>query len=102
MHRHSGCSAVTIHFEMDNERLRLSVKDNGHGIPQDRIRRFSEHGTGFGVGILGMRERLRELGGQLTIESDGSGATVMATVPLKVGMLERTQTGMARSASAGR
>jgi signal transduction histidine kinase len=101
VHRHSGCSAVTIHFEMDNERLRLSVKDNGRGIPQDRIRRFGEHGTGFGVGIVGMRERLRELGGQLTIESDGSGTTLMATVPLKVGMLELTQAGIARSASAG-
>jgi two-component system, NarL family, sensor kinase len=99
VHRHSGCSAVTIHFEMDNERLRLSVKDNGRGIPQDRIRRFSEHGTGFGVEIVGMRERLRELGGQLTIVSDGSGTTLMATVPLKVGMLELTQAGIARSAS---
>ena len=101
VHRHSGCSSVTIHFEMDNELLRLSVKDNGRGIPQDRIRRFSEHGTGFGVGIVGMRERLRELDGQLTIESDDSGTRLMATVPLKVGMLELTQAGIARSASAG-
>ena len=101
VHRHSGCSSVTIHFEMDNELLRLSVKDNGRGIPQDQIRRFSEHGTGFGVGIVGMRERLRELDGQLTIESDDSGTRLMATVPLKVGMLELTQAGIARSASAG-
>jgi signal transduction histidine kinase len=97
VHRHSGCSAITIHFEVSSEQLNLSVKDNGRGIPQDRIRRFSEHGTGFGVGIVGMRERLHEIGGQLKITSDGSGTTLVATVPLNVSM----QVGIARSASAG-
>ena len=102
VHRHSGCSAVTVRLESNEKELNLRVKDNGRGIPEHRIRRFSEHGTGFGVGMVGMHERVREIGGQLTISSDSSGTTVAVTVPLNATLSEpSSQTGVAKSASAG-
>jgi signal transduction histidine kinase len=98
VHRHAGCSAVVIHLDLSVDHLRLSVCDNGCGIPQDRIRRFSEHGAGFGVGIAGMRERIRELDGQLTVTSGGSGTSLTATVPLAVSSRMPTQIQTAKSA----
>jgi signal transduction histidine kinase len=97
VHRHSGCSSVTVRLEASEKELNLWVKDNGRGIPEDRIRRFHEQGTGFGVGIAGMQERMRELGGQLTISSDRSGTTVVATIPL----IAAAQIRIAKSVSAG-
>jgi signal transduction histidine kinase len=102
VHRHSGCSAVAVRFAADEKQLNLQVKDNGRGIPEDLIRRFQEHGTGFGVGLVGMRQRMSELGGQLTINSDALGTTLVATVPLNVTVPESNPpTETAKSASVG-
>ena len=102
VHRHSGCSAVTVRLEANEKELNLRVKDNGRGIPEDRIRRFREHGTGFGVGIVGMQERLREIGGQLKINSDASGTTLVATVPLNLAASEgNSPAEIGKSVSAG-
>jgi len=54
----------------------------GKGIPEERLRLLHEVGAESGVGLAGMRERLRELDGQLELESDGCGTSMRATVPL--------------------
>lgn len=74
VHRHSGASAVSVRLSRDTDRLQLEVGDNGKGIPEERLRRFNTS-VGTGVGITGMRERVREVGGRLEIHSVKTGTT---------------------------
>jgi len=46
------------------------------------MERFQRTGTGSGVGLAGIRERMKELGGDFTICSSGSGTTLRSAVPL--------------------
>ena len=81
VHRHSGGSAVNIRFDVDAESVWLEVKDNGKGIPEERLHAIHS-GSAVGIGLLGMRERLLELGGTLKIESSKAGTLLKISVPL--------------------
>jgi signal transduction histidine kinase len=70
---------VLIHQE--NELLILEVKDNGCGMRPELLARFDQTGAGMGVGLSGMRERVRELGGMMKVESDGRGTSLRVAVP---------------------
>jgi signal transduction histidine kinase len=59
----------------------VQVCDEGKGIPLDH-RVSMLVGNNHGVGLSGMRERVRELGGTLDIQSNGSGTTVTALLPI--------------------
>jgi signal transduction histidine kinase len=63
----------------------LQVKDEGCGMPAGSEKAVAENVGTLGVGIPGMRERLRQLGGTLEIKSTKKGTTVTATVPLNGG-----------------
>jgi signal transduction histidine kinase len=82
VHRHSGASAADVLIWEDAEQVVLEVKDNGRGISGELLSHFRATGAGMGVGIAGIRERARELGGNLTLESDSSGTLVRVTVPV--------------------
>ena len=82
VHRHSGASVVDIGLTLDAKQIRLEVKDNGQGIAQKRLKRLIEGAAEAGVGLAGMRERLRELGGSLQIQSDQTGTKIVVWVPL--------------------
>jgi signal transduction histidine kinase len=82
VHRHSGGSMVDVRLRLDAERVRMEIKDNGKGIPEQRGGRFTKGGVGSGVGLAGMRERVREVGGSLAILSGSSGTSVIITIPL--------------------
>jgi signal transduction histidine kinase len=82
VHRHSGSSVVDVRLHLDNRHLRLEITDNGKGIPVEQMRRLLESAADVGVGIAGMRERLRELGGNLQIQSGPAGTSVVVTTPL--------------------
>ena len=84
VHRHSHASAVHIQILHDAEQVIVEIKDNGCGIPQEGLCRFNELGTGMGVGLSGMRERIRELCGELKIESNGCGTSLQITIPIAV------------------
>ena len=88
VHRHSGASTVQVLLHIDAENVRMEIKDNGCGIPQDRVRRFTKHGVGAGVGLAGMRERVRDVGGSLVLQSSTSGTVVIVTIPLAQGESE--------------
>jgi PAS domain S-box-containing protein len=61
--RHAKASEVQIQFARDAERLHLTISDNGRGIePQNR------HKSGS-LGLVGMRERIKALGGEFTVHS---------------------------------
>ena len=84
IHRHSGSRTASIRLERTTGRVRLEVRDKGRGM--NWVEGISAEGSpasGLGVGILGMRERMRHLGGQLQIESDAQGTCVVAIAPLE-------------------
>lgn len=79
--RHSGSPTARISLAASNEAISLEVEDHGKGIPRE-ILDGRKTGT-LGVGISGMRERLRQLGGTLEIQSGSTGTLVRAVVPKK-------------------
>jgi len=79
--RHSRATKVSVRVS-PGENVVLSIQDNGKGIPAERLDQFRLTGGGVGVGLSGMRERARELGGQLNIYSDEAGTTVRVSIPL--------------------
>jgi signal transduction histidine kinase len=81
VHRHSGASEVDIVFRRETEMAILEVRDYGCGIPEELLG-WGLASRGSGVGLPGMRERLRELNGSLEIEAAHPGTRVRATVPL--------------------
>ena len=80
--RHSGSPSVDIQLNSDAESAILSIRDYGRGIPFDKLFSFQEIGAGVGVGLGGMKQRVRNLGGHLTVQSDGTGTCVVASLPL--------------------
>ena len=80
VHRHSGARTVIIDLSCKNDVAILLVKDDGHGIPQETLRRFRE-GHGGGIGLAGMRERLAELRGTLAVDASPSGTILRASLP---------------------
>jgi PAS domain S-box-containing protein len=83
VHRHSESKKVNVDIFYDAHTVSLRVRDFGKGIPLRRIRSFRDRGTGMGVGLGGMRERVRELGGVLRIEpGDPVGTVIAIEIPL--------------------
>ncbi len=80
IHRHSGSKTAVIRVEREENAIRVEVEDQGKGMSPERLAAIQSQGTG--VGIRGMRERVRHLHGELVIESTGTGTKVYATLPL--------------------
>jgi PAS domain S-box-containing protein len=81
IHRHSGSKTATIRIEREDSNVYVEVQDRGRGMSPERLDEIQSQGTG--VGIRGMRERVRHFRGDLVIESNGSGTKVYATLPLR-------------------
>jgi two-component system, chemotaxis family, CheB/CheR fusion protein len=82
IHRHSGARKAQIKLARADGGVSLEIRDNGKGMPPELLS-GSNHGKQVvGVGILGMRERLSQLGGTLEIESNKNGTTVKVSVPV--------------------
>jgi two-component system, NarL family, sensor kinase len=91
VHRHSGSKAVEVCLQMDDKTVVLSVKDFGMGVPREVLDRFWKTGN-VGVGLAGIRERLKELNGVLEIESSLEGTLLKATIPVNAkDTVERAQ-----------
>jgi PAS domain S-box-containing protein len=77
VYRHSGSDTCSLKLERQQDVLRLEVRDCGRGMPK------SSNGTrSSGFGLRGMEERLRQLDGNLEIQSAESGTTIIATLPV--------------------
>jgi signal transduction histidine kinase len=79
VHRHSESTKALIRIARDENRVYLEVQDEGKGMPPDKLRQIQSHGSG--VGIRGMRERVRQLKGHLEIDSNSRGTKVSVTFP---------------------
>ncbi len=83
VHRHSGSKTVSIRLTQLRGETRLEVQDTGRGVELKNGPGSGEkEPSKLGVGVAGMRERLRQLGGRLQFESDHRGTTVRASLPL--------------------
>lgn len=81
IHRHSGSQTAEIHLTKDSYAVRLEIKDKGRGIPPDILQGSGGTVATSGVGIRGIFERMRQLGGRLQIDSGDRGTTVAAILP---------------------
>jgi signal transduction histidine kinase len=81
IHRHSGSSIARIRLRQREREVVVEVEDKGRGIPAEKKEEMAASGTP-GVGIRGMRERLRQLGGTLEINSCNSGTIVVVRLPI--------------------
>ena len=81
IHRHSESPTATIRIAASDNHVRVEVEDRGKGIPPEKQFEMTSAGTP-GVGIRGMRERLRQLGGSLDIHSNGKGTLIVAQLPV--------------------
>jgi len=82
VHRHSGSARAEIRIFRDPREVHLNVTDFGKGVPPEALELISE-GASLGVGIAGMRERARQLGGALKVASSSAGTTINVTLPLR-------------------
>jgi signal transduction histidine kinase len=80
VHRHSGSRAVDVRVMESDAKVILTVKDYGIGVPREILDRFWKTGN-TGVGLAGIRERLKELRGFLELESNLDGTLLRATIP---------------------
>jgi signal transduction histidine kinase len=75
--KHSRAKSAEVELCGGQEEIRLTVTDSGVGYDSDQIRDQN------GLGVISMRERLRALGGRLSIQSaPGEGTRVEAVVPI--------------------
>lgn len=77
VHKHASATRALVRYQREPDRFVLEVEDDGVGLG-------GQHGyhVGSGVGIQGMRARLHQLGGTLTLSSLSQGTRVMAVIPI--------------------
>lgn len=83
VHRYSGSSSAKIRISKTSGEVLLEVIDYGHGIKSGTARAKLDGPAPLGVGIPGMRERLHQLGGELSVDFGTSGTRVAATLPIR-------------------
>jgi len=87
--RHSGASKAQIRLARVNGTVSLEVRDNGKGMPPELLSNQRNNKQVIGVGILGMRERLAQLGGTLEIESGKGGTAVKVSLSVPAATASR-------------
>jgi PAS domain S-box-containing protein len=80
IHRHSGSKTATLRLSRSADSVLLRIEDHGKGITPEKLAALRAQRTG--VGITGMRERVRHLKGVMDIQSNGTGATISVTFPV--------------------
>ena len=80
IHRHSESKTASIRIARESNQITLDIRDQGKGMSPARLAEIQSGRSGVGIG--GMRERLRQFEGTMNIESDSSGTRVFATIPL--------------------
>jgi two-component system NarL family sensor kinase len=82
IYRHSESRKAEITLRVIGRGIELRVKDNGKGMAPNILEAFRTKSGRLGVGLAGMRERLRELNGRLEVQSDASGTRILAVLPI--------------------
>ncbi len=83
--RHSGSETASIRLEKKSHEIFLEIQDKGRGLATNKNTNEpneTDELVEMGVGIPGMQQRLRQLGGRLEIHSNGEGTKITAVVPM--------------------
>ena len=80
IHRHSGSKSAQIRIWREAAKVSLEIRDAGKGIPAEKLSQLQSQGGG--VGIRGMRERIRQFDGAMKITSADSGTTIVFEFPI--------------------
>lgn len=98
VHRHSETPKVDIRIQVENGHATLEVRDYGRGITSEQLDTING-GSESGVGLMGMRERVNELGGTLDVLRQKPGTSMRVTLPIAE---EQTHTIQAMESSGAR
>jgi two-component system, NarL family, sensor kinase len=82
IHRHSGSRTAFISLKSNSEAAALTIRDEGCGIRTEILKNMEVCGANVGVGIGGMRERARQLGGAISIRRANPGTVVQVSLPV--------------------
>lgn len=82
IHRHSASPSAQITVALAHGEIELQIEDYGKGMAPEVLERFQSNSGYLGVGLVGMRERVRELGGHMEVHSAPTGTRIVATLPL--------------------
>jgi len=83
VHRHSGASEASITVECQGAEIRVTISDNGKGF--ELPRQLSEFAGQGKLGLTGMAERVRLIGGELEVSSQiGKGTKIIVKAPTKL------------------
>jgi PAS domain S-box-containing protein len=80
VHRHSGSATASIRIVRSPSDIYLEVRDAGKGIPEEKLARIAGAGD-CGVGLRGMKERVKSLSGEMQIQSDETGTAIRVVIP---------------------
>jgi PAS domain S-box-containing protein len=100
IHRHSGSETARIRIYREGDAVCVGIRDQGKGMSPEKLAQIQAQGSG--VGIRGIRERVRRLNGEMKIESGSAGTTILVTIPLArnaaptVGLLPRLESAVTR------
>src|SRR6202008_837783 len=82
IHRHANATRASIVISRSQSRITAEVRDNGSGMCAERLRQVTSAGSG--LGIRGMRERIRQFQGSMEIHSDSTGTKVSVEIPISI------------------
>ncbi|MGH9705716.1 MAG: PAS domain S-box protein [Candidatus Acidiferrales bacterium] len=83
IYRHSESATARVRIRLDSGMVKFEISDSGKGIPPDILETLNGPGGQLGVGVRGMRERIRQLGGWLRIKSGNGGTTIIGVLPAR-------------------
>ena len=92
VHRHSQAKNARIRLLRSQSTLSLGIQDDGQGIPADKLAEVQSQGAG--LGLRGMRERIRQFRGEMKIDSNDQGTGISIAFPLPAP--ERSETAVER------
>jgi signal transduction histidine kinase len=80
IHRHSDSKNAAITLFRTGKVVSIQIRDEGKGISPEKLAKIQSQGSG--VGIRGMRERIRQFEGVMHIQSNGTGTTISFVFPM--------------------
>lgn len=83
--RHSKSTTAEVRFAVHSGTAVLDIQDHGVGLPPAMLDSFHGDGSTVGVGLAGMKERVRERNGRFTLRSNSSGTRISASFPVEPG-----------------
>jgi two-component system NarL family sensor kinase len=83
IHRHSGSAVASVILSQAGGRVSLRIADQGRGISAEKLAELRSSRV-RGVGFRGMQERVRYLGGNWDVQSDGHGTVITVSLPMEL------------------